>query len=154
MTADEGRIKLKIDLRSGTLELDAPTADFELAIQRTKELAGSLQFGERPMAPEASVTEIAQGPSVPAGGQGAPSKSREKARSAGGKTSSAGRPGRLGSFEPIRDLLTDAQHKEIYAYMRQKAPVDQEDQILVAVHKGEQLLAKQGFSYNEIYTLL
>jgi hypothetical protein len=38
--------------------------------------------------------------------------------------------------------------------MQKKAPVDQEDQILVAVHKGEQLLGRQGFSYNEIYTLL
>lgn len=82
------------------------------------------------------------------------SRSREKSRAGGAKTSSAGRPGRLGSFEPIRDLLTEAQHKEIYAYMQEKAPSDQEDQILVAVHKGEQLLGRQGFTYNEIYTLL
>lgn len=155
MAADESRIKLKIDLRSGTLELDALPADFELAIQRTKELAGSLQFGERPMPPLAASPAKSTINTGPQAGPVTASKSRDKPRSSGGKSpSSTGRPGRLGSFEPVRDLLTDAQHKEIYAYLRQKAPVDQEDQILCAVHKGEQLLGKQGFSYNEVYTLL
>ena len=152
MSNSEDRIKLRIDLKSGTIELDAPPADFEQAVLKTKELAASLQFGERPMtAPQAPPHEAGAMPTSANGGGG--SKSREKARGTGAK-SSVGRAGRLGSFEPIRDLLSEDQHKQLHSYMVQKAPADQEDEILVAVHKGEQLLSRQGFSYNEVYTLL
>ena len=155
MTAPEDRIRLKIDLKSGTVELEAPTGEFDLAIQKTKELASSLQLGEK-VAASAQETPVANihtsVSSQPEGGR-APVKNRERTRNPSGKTSTA-RAGRLGSFDPIRDLLTDAQHKELHAYMQAKGPTDQEDQVLVAVHKGEQLLGRQGFSYNEIYTLL
>lgn len=149
----EDRIKLRIDLKSGTIELDAPPADFEQAVLKTKELAASFQFGEKAMmAQQAPKAEVGAVPIVPSTGA-AGSKPREKTRGASTKPSVA-RPGRLGSFDPIRDLLTEDQHKQLHAYMQQKAPTDQEDQILVAAHRGEQLLARQGFSYNEIYTLL
>lgn len=155
MATSEDRIKLKIDLKSGTVELDCPTGDFEQAIQRTKEFAASLQLGEIAKMPPAEVPngviETASGPklNVPS----AINKPREKVRSSGAK-SSTGRPGRLGSFDPIRDLLNEEQHKEIYAFMQTKAPSDQEDQVLVAAYMGEKLLGRQGFNYNELYTLL
>lgn len=151
----EDRIKLKIDLKSGTLELDCPPGEFDSAIQKTKDLAASLQFGEKGVAMASPVND--GGGAAGAATETQPSaslrKTKEKVRSSGAK-SSTGRPGRIGSFDPIRDLLSEAQHKEIYAYMQTKAPADQEDQLLVAAHKGEQLLSRQGFTYNELYTLL
>lgn len=154
MSASEDRIKLRIDLRSGIIELDAPPGDFDHAVLKTKELAASFQFGEKTMMTspspkvETSVDALVSSTNGTVAG-----KSREKMRSAGAK-SSVGRPGRLGSFDPIRELLTEDQHKQLHAYVQQKAPTDQEDQVLVVTHKGEQLLGRQGFTYNEIYTLL
>ncbi|NVN84984.1 MAG: hypothetical protein HXX15_02750 [Rhodopseudomonas sp.] len=147
------RIKLRIDLKSGTLELDCLPDDFDNAIQKTRELAASLQFGEKGIGeglPDSrSDSAASKSPSEPA-----PTvKTRERGRASGAKPST-GRPGRIGSFDPIRDLLDEDQHKAIHAFMREKAPLDQEDQVLVAAHKGEQLLKRQGFSYNELYTLL
>jgi hypothetical protein len=155
MGADENRIRLKIDLKTGTVELDAPPGDFERAIQKTKELADALHLGAMP-ATAAANSSSSSAAADPARGEShqAGAKARDAARVPSTKASSTLRAGRLGSFEPIRDLLTDEQHKEIYAFMQQKAPVEQEDQVLVAVYRGEQLLNKQGFSYNEIYTLL
>jgi hypothetical protein len=158
MSADENRIRLKIDLRSGILELDAPPAEFESAIQKTKELASSLHLGAMSAVAVESPPASVMPPVDPTRSEnrqaGTNAKPRDGVRTSGAKASSALRSGRLGSFEPIRDLLTDEQHKEIYAFMQQKAPAEQEDQVLVAVYKGEQLLGRQGFSYNEIYTLL
>jgi hypothetical protein len=152
----EDRIKLRIDLKSGTLELDCPSGEFDSAIQKTKDFAASLQFGEKGAAMAQQVNDGAAGSAMGSqlsASQVMKAKSKEKVRNSGAK-SSTGRAGRLGSFDPIRDLLSEAQHKEIYAYMQAKAPADQEDQILVAAHKGEQLLGRQGFTYNELYTLL
>jgi len=147
------RIKLRIDLKNGTLELDCPPDDFDSAIQKTKELAASFQFGEK------AVGEVLSASRSDSAGSTSPSepvskvKIRERGRVSSAK-SSAGRAGRIGSFDPIRDLLDEEQHKAIHAFMQTKAPLDQEDQVLVAAHKGEQLLQRQGFSYNELYTLL
>ena len=153
MTTENDRIHLKIDIRSGTLELDAPTADFDQAIQKTKELAATLELGKG----LSNVPEPAVSPALPAAAPGAqavpPGGKKEKVRATNGRSVSTARPGRVGSFEPIRDLLSEKQHQELHSYAQSKAPVDQEDQILVVVHKGEELLSRQGFSYNEIYAL-
>jgi hypothetical protein len=155
MAADENRIRLKIDLKTRTIELDAPPADFEGAIQKAKELADMLHLGEMPATPAEDAPLPIPDPDAnrPENRQPGP-KPREGVRASSAKTSSTLRAGRLGSFAPVRDLLTDEQHKEIYAFVQKKAPIEQEDQVLVAVYKGEKLLNRQGFSYNEIYTLL
>ena len=47
MEAGKDRITLKIDVNAGTIELDAPAASFDQAIERTRELTGSLEFGRQ-----------------------------------------------------------------------------------------------------------
>ena len=151
MDEREGRVSLKIDLVSGTIELDAPAENFNEAIERTKELASTLELQKRPTqhspaptAPPASVnpsvtTEVA-----------APSSARARSK----VIRSGARAGRLGSYEPIQQLLTDEQQMNLMSFFASKAPSDQIDRVLTAMVKGEELLGRKGLVYNEIYTLM
>jgi hypothetical protein len=156
---DPPRISLKIDLRSGVIELDAPAENFEQAIAQTKDLTGSLDFAA---AMEAEVKGAGAGGSEsdnssPETSRSASTNARSPSASArksrNGKGSSS-RTGRIGSFEEVRGLLTEAQEIELREFFTEKAPPEQPHQALVAIVKGEQLLGRRGFSYNEIYTLM
>ncbi len=152
MDEREKRVSLKIDLLSGTIELDAPAESFNEAIEKTKELAATLDLqgraGTRQPEPAASATAPPMSTVETVSPAPPPIRSKTKA------TRSGERAGRLGSYEPIPHLLTDEQQMELMAFMAEKAPPDQSDRVLVAMVKGEQLLKKRGLIYNEIYTLM
>jgi hypothetical protein len=148
---DEKRVSLKIDLHNGVIELDAPAEGFDQAIAQTMELAGRLDFKAAPSAQQD--LPPADPPSLEPKSAAIPSSftPKTRSRSAGG---SAGRPGRIGSFEEVRGLLAEPQEKELRTFFADKTPTEQGHQVLVAMVKGEELLGRRGFSYNEIYTLM
>lgn len=152
MDERENRISLKIDLMAGTIELVAPAESFNEAIEKTKELAATLdlQAGAGPKPRGVSPPPSSEAPLGNGGDQVSAQANRPRARP--GK--SGARAGRLGSYEPIPQLLTDEQQMTLMTFMNQKAPVDQADRVLVAMVKGEELLGRRGFAYNEIYTLM
>jgi len=151
--ADEKRVSLKIDLQKGVIELDAPAEGFDQAVSKTMELASSLDFSP------ASASAAAQSDPSPEVETSKPeilqtsasTVTKGRARSPGG---SAGRPGRIGSFEEVKGLLSEPQERELRLFFVEKAPVEQSHQVLVAIVKGEELLDRRGFTYNEIYTLM
>jgi hypothetical protein len=150
---DEKRISLKIDVHNGLIELDSPAEEFEQAISKTMTLTSTLDFG-RPRvedAPAASPEPLPPEATVQAAAGQIPPNARP---SRGNSKGSAGRPGRIGSFEEVKGLLSEPQEKELRAFFSEKAPQEQGHRILVALVKGEQMLGRRGFSYNEIYTLM
>jgi hypothetical protein len=154
MEADDTRITLKIDVRSGTIELNAPADSFEHAIEKTKELTNSLDLRGREEGmlgrSDGSPTED----SKPDSQVRASTTAQERARAKPGKSAAAARAGRLGSFNPENDLLNEEQQRAIRDFRVSKAPTDHPDEVLVALHQGEQLLTRQGFNFNQIYTLM
>ena len=152
---EEKRVSLRIDVVKGVIELDSPPENFDQAVARTMELTASLDFSQAraeaapsievpPPERQAIVAEIAPD------NQMTPSI---RSRSRPPKSSGA-RPGRIGSFEEVKSLLTEPQEKDLRAYFAEKKPSEQGLQVLVAIVKGEQLLGRKGLNYNEIYTLL
>jgi hypothetical protein len=152
MDERENRVSLKIDLTTGTIELVAPAENFNEAIEKTKELAATLdlQAGARPKPHGVSPPPPSEAPLGNGGEQASAQVNRPRAKP--GK--SGARVGRLGSYEPVPQLLTDEQQMALMTFMSEKAPVDQADRALVAMVKGEELLGRRGFVYNEIYTLM
>jgi len=147
MDDGEKRISLKIDLKAGTIELDAPESSFDQAIARTRELTQELEIGRQINAHDSAKTETTATTDQ--------SSRQERPRTKSARLStSAGRAGRIGSFDPIRDLLNEEQQQQIRAFVLQKSPKDQGDAVLCAMYEGERILSRQGFSYNEIYTLM
>lgn len=158
MEKDEKRISLKVDLHSGIIELDAPAENFDHAIQKTKELTSSLDLGKRreDVSKDADTErgeEAGRDENRPNPATATPARS-DRARSKQGKSSSAARSGRLGSFDPENDLLGEDQQQSIRAFRSSKAPPDLYDEVLVALYEGERLLKRQGFNFNQIYTLM
>jgi hypothetical protein len=151
---EQKRITLKIDLQNGVIELDAPADEFDQAISKTMNLTNSLDFTrqkseEEPKArPERNQPEPTATPSgaAPVGSSAKVSRSNSKP--------SAGRPGRIGTFEEAKGFLSESQERELRAFFAEKAPSEQGHRVLTAIVKGEQLLERKGFNYNEIYTLL
>jgi hypothetical protein len=151
----DNRVSLKIDLRTGVIEINAPAESFQDAIAQTKDLAASLDFAAAldaapPPSPARNESVAAPPPPPPAG---ASTKQPPAKRSKATKASS-GRPGRIGSFEVVQGLLTEPQEIELREFFASKAPSEQSHQVLVAIVKGEELLQRRGFTYNEVYTLM
>jgi hypothetical protein len=152
-TPMENRVSLKIDLRSGVIEIDAPADSFQDAIAQTKELASSLDFAAAlEAAPMPPTNEPA--PPVPQSSAVTLSTKQSPAKKSKVLKASSARPGRIGSFEEVKGLLTEAQEIELRQFFASKAPTEQIHQVLVAIVKGEELLGRRGFAYNEIYTLM
>ncbi|TPM91620.1 hypothetical protein [Mesorhizobium sp. B2-1-3A] len=143
-----GRISLKIDLSTGTIEIDAPAGEFHQTVDKAKEL-----LGQMPAAAPA-VRDTSSTPAAKIVGQSVSTLDRPKAKSGKSSGGSQARAGRIGSFEPIDMGLTESQERELRAFMEAKRPPEQPDQVAVALYKGEQLLGRRGFGYNEIYSLL
>jgi hypothetical protein len=152
MDTIQARISLKIDLSNGSLEIDAPEGSFDRAVERARDLLGAMPQGIKPQqtAGAPAATSIAETITQP------DAKQIEKAknRTGRGATASAARPGRLGSFEPVDLGLGETKERELRSFMEAKAPSEQVEQVATAMYKGEQLLDRKGFTYNEIYTLL
>lgn len=165
MSNSTDRVSLKLNVFDGTIEIDASSADFQIAVDKAKELAVATQFGSRqrtPIPPEAPVPpdqlEPQPAPPAPAEpsskGAAAALAGQRKTKTARTPGGSSGRPGRIGSFEPVNLGLSEAQERSLRDFIKEKAPVEQVHQVAVAMMKGEELLQRQGFEYNEIYTLM
>lgn len=165
MSDESDRVSIKLNVFDGTIEIDASSSDFEIAVDKAKELAVATQMGMRlreSMQPEtpaaAAATNHQQMALAPAPAQNVTSSSagggekKQKApRSPGG---SSGRPGRIGSFEPVKLGLSEADERALRDFIKEKAPIEQSHQVAVAMMKGEEILSRQGLEYNEIYTLM
>jgi hypothetical protein len=147
----EKRVSLKIDLKTGTIELDAPAESFNDAVEKTKDLAATLDLQGRYPNNRAQPAESPGSTSSVGLPNAAPIQpSRGKAKS----NRSGERAGRIGSYEPIPQMLTEEQQIEIMSIFAEKSPSDQSDRVLTAMVKGEELLKRRGLIYNEIYTLM
>ncbi len=141
-------ISLKMDLSTGLIELNAPADRFNEVFAQAKEMVDSFQSKQKltPHLPEVPSTVTA-----PFNGEQNKIIQRGRVRQTGG---SSGRPGRIGSFEPVDFGLSEEKERRLIEFYKEKAPIEQTHQIAVAMYQGEKELGRKSFSYNEIYSLL
>lgn len=157
MSADQNRVSLKMNVLDGTIEIESSAENFSQVAEKAKEIVLAARTGGSPaLAATASVRTAAPTPAspvatAPTADSRAADKKTKATRSPGG---SSGRPGRIGSFEPIKFNLAEASERSLRDFLREKAPIEQSHQVAAAMFKGEEILGKQSFEYNEIYTLL
>lgn len=156
MSADTDRVSLKMNILDGTIEIESSAENFSHVADKAKEIAIATQLGNRvgAAAPKAPGTAQPEQNNTPPAArvESAPSDKRGKVnRTSGG---SSGRPGRIGSFEPVKFDLSEEKERALRDFVAQKAPVEQNHQVAVAMMKGEEILGRPGFEYNEIYTLM
>jgi hypothetical protein len=155
--SQERRVTLKIDLNAGTIEIDAPSDDFNNTIEKTMELAEAINLGKKPLsqgpAVSGTASESARTESVSSESSGEP-VIRTRVRVKAGASPSSARSGRIGSFEPVDLGLTEDQERQLRNFMETKQPKDHIPQVAVSLYQGEKILGRKSFNYNEIYTLM
>lgn len=166
MSSSSDRVSIKLNVFDGTIEIEASSTDFQVAVDKAKELAVATQLGLSARAslpsegggamtianPQADAPSPAPNHAPSMSPTSSPGDKRAKpGRSPGG---SSGRPGRIGSFEPVKLGMSESDERALRDFIKEKAPVEQGHQVAVAMMKGEELLGRQGLEYNEIYTLM
>jgi hypothetical protein len=159
MSTSSDRISLRVNIASGLIEIDAPVANFSEVAEHAKVLLG-IAKSELPLvrerAFEAKRTGVEDTPlhSSASSAEGAAVTAERRAKAGRSSGGSSGRPGRIGSFEPVELSLTESQERSLRDYFKAKAPEEQLHQVAVAIAKGEEILGRKGLEYNEIYTLM
>ncbi|WP_157072326.1 hypothetical protein [Brevundimonas bacteroides] len=156
MSADTDRVSLRMNILDGTIEIESSAGNFAHVADKAKEIAVATRLGNQDAVPPprtqpANREEQITAPSAPKTESVAGEKRQKSNRTPGG---SSGRPGRIGSFEPVKLDLSEDKERALREFVRDKAPVEQNHQVAVAMMKGEELLGRPGFDYNEIYTLM
>jgi hypothetical protein len=153
-------ISVKLRLRDGVVEIDAPPENFQEAMTAVKEVLelartlgpsviGGSDAEMSSKAVEATTVEMsAEGP-PPRAEEGG--RQRARTRQTGG---SSGRVGRLGGFELVDLGLSEEHERRLRKFYSEKNPKEQTHQVAVAMCQGEKELKRKAFQYNEIYTLL
>lgn len=148
-------ISFKVDLKTGTVEVGSPPEHFQEVMAGVKEV---LEIGKTlPLAPSAATEEEPRGRQDTSASpkdaerSNSDSATSRRPRQAGG---SSGRPGRIGSFEPVDLGLKEEQERRLHKFYAEKKPKEQPHQVAVSMYQGEKILNRKAFSYNEIYTLL
>lgn len=147
-------VQCKIDLKAGTVDVSAPPEDFEKAVEKAKDLAASLAHHAMVSPPPPPVHDAGRTDSVASNRPKPVQAGSTATRKRSGSSASTGRTGRIGSFEPCDLGLSEDAERALLKHYADKKPVEQQDKVATAMYKGAELLGRQSFTYNEIYTLL
>lgn len=154
--SEENLVRFRFDPKTGEIELSAPPSEFEKAAENAKILVEGLvkhvktSASDDPAAPLAKKEGVAASAPQKAHGAGESASSKKSGRS----RNSSGRPGRIGSFVPVEFGMDEEKERALLAFYQEKAPEEQAEKVAVAIYKGAELLGRNGFDYNEIYTLM
>lgn len=147
MEADE--ITLEIDLIAGTAKITAPKDAFADAAKEARELLALRRTGEgdaRPATPSGAPRSISQ-----AAPSSTPEPAKRASRVSGG---SSGRPGRIGSFDPVNFGFNEDQERALHSFYQEKRPSTSSEKAATAMFAGERASGQKVFDYNSIYTLM
>ncbi|MDZ4865971.1 MAG: hypothetical protein SGI91_01505 [Alphaproteobacteria bacterium] len=143
------RIRFRVDLKSGELEVDASADKFDDVVEKVSKIIPSLTKGY-----EASrSSEQAPDDTTPDEKPGAGSSRRARPRASrpsGQRTSPLG-AGKYRDFQPIKLGVGDAAEVELRKFYELKKPKGQDEQVSVLVYKLRELLAKDHVNYDQIY---
>lgn len=141
-------IKLKLDLIEGTLEVECTGEDFDAVIARSEAMLE--KYKAAVPAPTQRPAAALEEPEEP-GGQNDEevevSVSEPKPKRKRGKGTA-----KVANWKPVDNLLSEEQRTELREFYAQKAPSKQNDQVAVLAHKLKEMLGRDGFDGNEIYT--
>lgn len=147
-------VKCRIDLTSGIVEIEAADEIFHKIAQEVQNMVQVLSGAVSSRAK--SLSKPGMGSSTGGGSVPKPNVPADRSgkKAPRGSAPSAGRPGRIGSFEPVMFGISEAQERDLLANYARKHPSEQMHKIAVAMYFGELALSQSVFDYNEIYSLM
>ena len=140
-------VKLKIDINNGIIEIDSEEAAFDRVCDQASKLLAS--FSESNLSRNEAVSAypsekpLAQEP-INSNGENKKSSAKQKRRASG--------IGTAASWEMVDDLVSREQLAKLKGFYSEKSPTNQNEKIAVITVKSAELVGRQEFDGNDIYT--
>lgn len=140
------QIKLRIDVKDGTVEIEAGADNFEDVMTRAEAILDKFAAIGRP---RDSVSDIDRGTSEDTfkgpNAKNLEEPGRQKRRKAAGNA-------KVTNWRMVDDLLNEKQRSELKEFFEAKKPSNQNEQVAVLACKLKQLTGRDRFDGNEIHT--
>jgi hypothetical protein len=141
-------VKMKIDVKSGVIDIESDAETFDVVSKQAAELLDKfskieLQGGREAVAEANTPTSTA--------GNEAETDNQSSQRSRTRKRKGSG-PAKLANWQIVDELLSEDQMKELRDYYATKSPKKQNDQVAVLIYKLKELTGRDGFDGNEVHT--
>ena len=136
------QIKLKIDIKNGTIDIESDSGSFDAVMQRAEAMLdkfAKIDHQTEPVKPQQD-----HEPADEASGSSDRGVGKTKSRKKG--------PAKVASWKIVPDLLDVSGRKDLKAFYEQKAPTKQNDQVAVLIFKLKELTGREGFDGNETHT--
>lgn len=142
-----GQIKLKIDIRSGVIDVETDDSTFSSVMDRAEILLDKFANIETGHGSDTNSSEDSRpidtaGSSVDPKAANAPEKKRRR----------SGGAGKTASWKMVDNLLEEAQRKQLKEFYSQKGAANQNEQVAVLAFKLNELTKREAFSGDEIHT--
>lgn len=140
------QIKLRIDVKDGTVEIEADAESFGDVMERAEGILDKFASIERPIdnTNDAEENKLDDTDKTSAtNDQGKDSKPKRR-RTAGG--------GKVANWKMIDDLLDEQQRSALKEFFAEKKPSNQNEQVAVLLFKLKELTGRDRFDGNEIHT--
>ncbi len=142
-----GQIRLKIDIRSGIIDVETDDATFSAVMDRAEVLLDKFATIETGHGSNASPSEKS-GPGDADGSTNDPqtpnSQEKKRRKSGGG--------GKTTSWKMVDNLLEEDQRKQLKEFYGEKSPANQNEQVAVLAFKLNHLTKREAFSGDEVHT--
>lgn len=143
-------VKLKIDIKGGTLDVEADDENFQEVMKEAGVLLDKFAKAQISSDP---VSKLVNNHDVPTGTkQDSEQPSKTEASSAKPRRRRTSGGGKTANWQFLNDLLTPEQGEELRKFYRSKSPANQNEQVAVLVIKMKELLDQEAFDGNEVYT--
>ena len=142
------KVRLKIDISNGTLEVDCNGDDFDEVMSSAARLLDKFSSVSDFKQSKAGPKETPDLPSDEAiendGNESGVSKTKPKAKRRKGSGTA--------NWKVVEQLLSEEQRADLKTFYEKKAPGIQNHQVAVLAHKLSELLGRDGFDGHEIHT--
>ncbi|MDC9826298.1 hypothetical protein PRN20_21395 [Devosia sp. ZB163] len=137
-------IKLRIDIQSGTIELETDAANFDSVMDRTSALLDQfLQVSQTET--EGEPPDVPRSPNT-ADAAPAPDPTPATKRRRGSGTA------KVADWQMVPDLLNEQQRLDLKTFYAEKSPQNQNEQVAVLCFKVKELKGITTFTGNDVYT--
>lgn len=138
-------IKLRIDVKEGTIEIEADSDSFDRVSDKAAILLNTFKEVEFPSSKsDGDECEIKHG-EQPASKTETPEERKPKRRRGSGTAKTT-------NWSMVNDLLDEAGRTALKAFYDEKSPGNQNEQVAVLAIKLKELTGRDGFDGNEIHT--
>ena len=148
MESGDERVRVKLDVKTGELEVDSPASQYGEVVRQVSALIPALrQAHVDAKGEERGSSEVHEETDATKRKPKSPKSTRPNNGSGRGSLGAT----RYDDFQPIKLGIDDKAELELKGFYETKKPKGQEEQVAVIIYKLSKLLGKERLNYDQIY---